>query len=451
MSPSRQIIIPVENAGKNDSVGSSNAAPSQAVGLSRSQRLGVKNRRNSARDSFGDWAAAIVCSLSISSVPIFSYQESLSFIPQLLCGIAVLVSIANIIARREDSVPFHPALLAYFGLVVYFSFTLLIRPDVADNYLTLLKVCIIAGASYYSFRSPRLLRFLLGAYSISSACTLFLNWTELQDLHIKTSIGGAFNDSDRFAGTLGNANTAALYGVVSVIASLTCFSSRKKLINFLLLLVGAFSGITLVYFSGSRKGVIGLIMISLMVPFVLGGTRKVNFKAVVILALSLPTLVYLSWELILLMPNSSRFLLVLSEGRYADGSTTERYEMLETAFHLWKQKPIFGYGFDGFTDFGGFGTYSHNTFTEILTNGGIIGCALILMFYISPIVQLGKIIANSQVIAHRPFHFGLLGFWLVFAIFSIFAVLYNSRDFVPICFAIVGYLAHLQRTEETVR
>lgn len=59
-----------------------------------------------------------------------------------------------------------------------------------------------------------------------------------------------------------------------------------------------------------------------------------------------------------------------------------RSNMYRAGFLLFKEKPVFGYGFQGFRAF--YGTYSHATLVEVPVCGGIIGTAIYFIpYYIS--------------------------------------------------------------------
>lgn len=64
-----------------------------------------------------------------------------------------------------------------------------------------------------------------------------------------------------------------------------------------------------------------------------------------------------------------------------DTGTVKRSLMVERAIELWKEKPIFGQGFDAFSEIGGFQAYSHNNYTELLCNHGIVGFVVYYSFY----------------------------------------------------------------------
>ena len=82
----------------------------------------------------------------------------------------------------------------------------------------------------------------------------------------------------------------------------------------------------------------------------------------------------------------------------------------------------------------------------MLCNGGIVGLLLIGVFYSLPPIQLLSLAlrgrpAAAYSAACDKMPVCLLAFWGVFAIFSLFAVLYDSREFVPIYAAVCGYIS----------
>ena len=72
-------------------------------------------------------------------------------------------------------------------------------------------------------------------------------------------------------------------------------------------------------------------------------------------------------------------------GESMEASAVDRAEMMEKAMEMFWEKPIFGWGIEGFALNSSFGTYSHNNFTEVLANFGIVG---FLVFYVYKAVIL---------------------------------------------------------------
>ena len=62
----------------------------------------------------------------------------------------------------------------------------------------------------------------------------------------------------------------------------------------------------------------------------------------------------------------------------ADGSAATRMQMIETAWNMFTQKPITGYGLNTFAEIAGFNAYAHNNYLELLANLGLVG---VLVYY----------------------------------------------------------------------
>jgi O-antigen ligase len=91
-----------------------------------------------------------------------------------------------------------------------------------------------------------------------------------------------------------------------------------------------------------------------------------------------------------------------------DLSSSERLSMFAQGFFFFGQRPLFGYGIDGFLAISGFGKYSHNTVSELLCDFGIFG----FVSYEAPLFySLAKLNKKNKV---------SLGFGLVFLVIIVF-------------------------------
>ena len=61
-----------------------------------------------------------------------------------------------------------------------------------------------------------------------------------------------------------------------------------------------------------------------------------------------------------------------------EGSDNGRFDLWETSLGVWKRNPIFGVGYNGMLKSAG--AVSHNTYLQILTETGILGFCLLLIF-----------------------------------------------------------------------
>ena len=82
-----------------------------------------------------------------------------------------------------------------------------------------------------------------------------------------------------------------------------------------------------------------------------------------------------------------------------DGSTRERTAFIQNALEVFIKHPIIGVGIDGFRYLNRIQfTYSHNNYTEMLANLGIIGFVIYYSRYIKLLVASVKTIKTNQII-----------------------------------------------------
>lgn len=84
----------------------------------------------------------------------------------------------------------------------------------------------------------------------------------------------------------------------------------------------------------------------------------------------------------LLTPFEEVTLVQRLEGTLAGKETQKRSGLMEDALVVWQQKPIAGHGIDQYRYSGSYTTYSHNNYTEVLANFGVVGLALYYSIFI---------------------------------------------------------------------
>lgn len=90
---------------------------------------------------------------------------------------------------------------------------------------------------------------------------------------------------------------------------------------------------------------------------------------------------------------------ILGINGIVDGSTRERVAFIKSAFRVFKENPIVGVGIDGFRYLNEIQhTYSHNNFTELLANLGIIGFAIYYSEYLRILLKSKYLIKKNQII-----------------------------------------------------
>ena len=82
-----------------------------------------------------------------------------------------------------------------------------------------------------------------------------------------------------------------------------------------------------------------------------------------------------------------------------EASAGIRFDMIDYAIEMFKEKPVFGWGIEGFANNSVYGVYSHNNFTETLVNFGIVGFVLLYFYKVMILYRQIKMIkeaGNSQ-------------------------------------------------------
>lgn len=206
---------------------------------------------------------------------------------------------------------------------------------------------------------------------------------------------GAQDRWNREAGFLFNPN---IYAITLVIAGMVClylyhyFSHpviRIGLISAILLFVQQ-----IIFFSGSRKGVIGII-VAVVSFLLLSQLRRSKFLLSRLFFTIIVSLIALTLGSQLI--ERSVFVDRYTQGISEDSANT-RIKMVEAGINLWKERPIWGYGTSQFSfEFADTGdSYSHNNYIELLVNNGIVGLIVYYSFFVVLVRRLvGKYTARK--------------------------------------------------------
>ena len=110
------------------------------------------------------------------------------------------------------------------------------------------------------------------------------------------------------------------------------------------------------------------------------------------------------------------------EGTFEGRETTKRSGLMEDALVVWWQKPVFGHGIDQFRIAGSYTTYSHNNYTEVLANFGVVGLVLYYGIFL-------VLFARAVVGAARGSQTGgvILGILVSVLLMDVARVSYSSR------------------------
>lgn len=163
------------------------------------------------------------------------------------------------------------------------------------------------------------------------------------------------------------------------------FFSTKKAYYFLLSVFFAI----LCMLSGSRTSLAVMVLSYALVflgNYYIKGRILKFIKGFVLLSIIIGLLIILILQNEILYDLLGRRIVSFSESirglDTSESSTVTRLSMINDAFLLFINKPLFGYGLNTFRVYSGYGTYSHNNYTELLVTIGMIGTFVYYSFFI---------------------------------------------------------------------
>lgn len=206
---------------------------------------------------------------------------------------------------------------------------------------------------------------------------------------------------DRLGSKFGDENDIAIFNSFCLSLSIYYFLFSKNLfIKISTFLLGSLF-LLVSFSSGSKIALFVLVIIVIYLIFIKNGKKRIwlSFVEILIIAalgfviLSLPFAKTLKDRLISFL----QFVSVKNDYSI-DYSTLDRINMFCSGVELFLRKPLFGYGPNGFNIRGGFGDcWSHNHFSDLLCNTGLIGFLLFhFPFYISFISLKDKKTQNKS-------------------------------------------------------
>jgi len=182
----------------------------------------------------------------------------------------------------------------------------------------------------------------------------------------------------RVEGLTGNANSLAIQLSLTAFLLLLVFPRDRwvKVLAFALIVIATVT-------TGTRKLVfVWFSYVVLLLREVSPLFRRPSVGSALILLLS-PIAVWASITFgpTLLSPFEDVTLVRRLEGTLEGRETQKRSDLMEDALMVWREEPVFGHGIDQYRYSGAFTAYSHNNYTEILANFGVVGFGLFYVIY----------------------------------------------------------------------
>lgn len=217
--------------------------------------------------------------------------------------------------------------------------------------------------------------------AINELPTFIHNYSEISSGYIRYRIG-----------TISGINATAIasfLGILNIITFYFVFIEKKYNMKYIYALQ-----IVMTVLSGSKKGLI-MVLIPVILFSLKVGLKSIRNVIVIAVVLSLvgiaifrnPLLYNVMGYRILDALNELGIAqnIILPESALIDESTKKRVEMIETAWKMFSQKPILGWGWNAFAALAGYGYYCHNNYLEIMVSMGIIG---FIIYYVMPLSLL---------------------------------------------------------------
>jgi O-antigen ligase len=365
------------------------------------------------------------------SVPAFAFSESLGLliIPQIIGAVLVAYALLDILGSQSIKIPREIQLYGLMGLWAVITFSFGASTSEWRALGTLIKVVVATLACAQLIKDETDLFAALKIFVLSILFVYYQNRGDLQYLRM----AGQITETDRFAGTLANANTAAMYSLTVIWASiLLLLHSRKGLLRWTLLFIPVSISLLIIYYSGSKKGLIGMGLFVLFLTRLLYTRQQSSSyrKSLVILISS--SLIIIAGYFIYTSPFFFRIGQLFYGG---SGSDINRLNLANEAIHVWLMNWktfIMGVGYDNFKMYSSLQVYAHSTPFELLASNGIIGFSLFMGFLFllfRKFVFLYRHAFNQEL---KSDFFATLIFLFIFSFFMLAAVMHDSRELLPI-------------------
>lgn len=312
-----------------------------------------------------------------------------NFIGAALVGVFVIESSIN----NDFTLRWHWT-MGFIMLFVACAFaTLVLNPEAIRRFITVILVMILFFVVYNIIAETR------SILPVALGLTLGLFYTIiLQYDQILLSIDGV--SQERLSGLIGNPNDYSYYLFATpLILLLPIFGKYKinPIVRYGIFGVIFIFSVLIITTTGSRKGIILLafILISTFIVISKRESALVKLQYLVVFSLFIVFLFNIFAESAFYDRVENIFL--YSRGQEVDESSLEtRDNMISTALIMWTEKPFTGWGLDSFRIHGGYGTYSHNNYTEILFNMGLIGFVLYYGFFVSVVFICFKLLKKYK-------------------------------------------------------
>jgi|GEM_PF-4152230 len=178
------------------------------------------------------------------------------------------------------------------------------------------------------------------------------------------------------------------------LATMQKFKSKKILYAIILLFIYVISFLCGVS-TGSKQFIVVTLVVNLISLIWFFGKRRWYISLAIIVSLLLLSIFLLTLPIFSTIAERFKSMFdLLTEQEGSDYSSATRIMMFNEAIYLFTKRPVFGYGLWGYAINGSYGTYSHNTLSNILCEFGAIGFFTFGFLVFGPILM--KLAKNKK-------------------------------------------------------
>ncbi|SFR81977.1 O-antigen ligase family protein [Maribacter stanieri] len=342
--------------------------------------------------------------------PFFQLQQiaTMGLLP-ILAGIAFLYDGKSIHTKNKEFIIFLMILLLSFTTIYYFKGF--------DEFTTTLSSLFGAVvAAYIAIGLTKKVDFSLFFHIgyIFSILTLFI--IMIINGNISANFASAIDFRDRF---MLNANAYSYFCIFANFSLFYLYLKFKNKLLFLSTLILPLLFLVIAFTTQSRAGLLLITTINICFwlfinkPINPSKFRKITRKFVIILAL-----IILGFQFLKIYQGSR----IQNRVTQTANKKDSREILIEEGIEVFIQNPILGVGLGQFPFYSKYRLFTHNSYTEILAEQGVIGGILLFSFYLIPTF---KSIKNYRSDKNNPLYKFYLLFFITFLIYNNFYVFYK--------------------------
>ncbi|WP_036153543.1 O-antigen ligase family protein [Maribacter forsetii] len=342
--------------------------------------------------------------------PYFQQQQiaTLGLLP-MLAGVAFLYDAKKFHSNKKEFFIF--LFLFFLSLITVYYY------KGYDEYITSLSLlfgAVIAGYTAIGLnKKTDFSHFFHIGYILS---IIFLFFIMIIKGNISSNFASAIAYRDRF---MLNANA---YSYFCVFANFSLFhlylkNKNKLLLGMLIILPLLF--LVIAFTTQSRAGLLLITIINICFWLFVNKPNNPSKLTKLIRKLTIASVMVLLTFQFIKVYEGSRI-----QNRVAKKENTQdsRELLIEEGIEVFKQYPILGVGLGQFPLYSKYGLFTHNSYTEILAEQGIIGGMLLIMLFLIPLFKSYK---NYKQDKNNEYYKFYLLFFTIFLIYNNFYVFYK--------------------------